>query len=96
MDKIVEHKEKGKNPKNWKFKVRLVGYEPEENSWLLDSGQRSRCFGYLLQGTSGAAFRLKSVSWLQDDRGFCSSIVLQSVGNSGYTVTKPGFLVTKL
>ena len=34
VDKIVEHEEKGKNPKNWKFKVRWVGYEPEEDSWL--------------------------------------------------------------
>ena len=34
VDKIVEHEEKEKNPKNWKFKVRWVGYEPEEVSWL--------------------------------------------------------------
>ena len=34
MDKIVDHEVKVKNPKNWKFKVRWVGYEPENNSWL--------------------------------------------------------------
>ena len=34
VDKIVEHEEKGKNSKNWKFKVRWVGYEPQEDSWL--------------------------------------------------------------
>ena len=34
VDKILEYEEKGKNPKNWKFKVRWVGYEPEEDTWL--------------------------------------------------------------
>ena len=28
VDQIVEHKEKGKNRKNWKFKVRWVGNDP--------------------------------------------------------------------
>jgi hypothetical protein len=26
VEKIVAHEEKRKNPKNWKFKVRWVGY----------------------------------------------------------------------
>ena len=30
VHKIVSHEEKGWNPKNWKFKVRWVGYEPED------------------------------------------------------------------
>ena len=34
VEKIVAHKEKGKNPKNWSFKVGQVGYEPEEDAWL--------------------------------------------------------------
>ena len=34
VEKIVSHEEKGKNPKNWSFKVRWVGYEPEGDSWL--------------------------------------------------------------
>ena len=34
VEKIVAHEEKGRNPKNWKFKVRWVEYEPEEDSWL--------------------------------------------------------------
>ena len=34
VDKIVAHEEKGRNPKNWKFKVRWVEYEPEDDSWL--------------------------------------------------------------
>ena len=29
---IVAHEEKEKNPKNWKFKVKLVGYESEEDT----------------------------------------------------------------
>ena len=31
VDKIVVHDEKGRNPKNWKFIVRWVGYEPEDD-----------------------------------------------------------------
>ena len=31
---IVAHEEKSENPKNWSFKVRWVGYKPEEDSWL--------------------------------------------------------------
>ena len=34
VDKIVAHEERGRNLKNWKFKVRWVGYEPEDDSWL--------------------------------------------------------------
>jgi hypothetical protein len=34
VDKIVAHEEKGRNTKNCSFKVRWVGYEPEEDSWL--------------------------------------------------------------
>jgi len=34
VEKIVAHEEKGKNPKNWSFKVRWGEYEPEEDSWL--------------------------------------------------------------
>ena len=34
VEKIVAHEEQGRNPKNWKFKVRWVGYESEEDSWL--------------------------------------------------------------
>ena len=34
VDKIVEHEENRKYSKNWKFKVRWVVNEPEENSWL--------------------------------------------------------------
>ena len=31
MDKIVTHEEKGKNSKNWKFKVK---WSQEENVWI--------------------------------------------------------------
>ena len=31
VDKIVTHEEKGRNQQNWKFKVRWVGYEPEDD-----------------------------------------------------------------
>ena len=34
VEKIVAHEGKGRNPKNWKFKVRWFGYEPEEDTWL--------------------------------------------------------------
>ena len=34
VDTIVGHEEKGRNPTNWKFKKRWIGYEPEDNSWL--------------------------------------------------------------
>jgi len=34
VDKIVAHEEKGRSLKNWKLKVRWVGYEPEDDSWL--------------------------------------------------------------
>ena len=34
VDKIVAHEEKDRNPTNWKFKVRWVGYEPEDDSWF--------------------------------------------------------------
>ena len=34
VDEIMAHEEKGRNPKNWNFKVRWVGYEPEHDSWL--------------------------------------------------------------
>jgi hypothetical protein len=30
---MVAREEKEKNPKNWNFKVRWVGYESEEDSW---------------------------------------------------------------
>ena len=34
VNKIVAHEENGRDPKNWKFKVRWVGYELEDDSWL--------------------------------------------------------------
>ena len=34
VDKIMAHEEKGWNPKNWKFKVKWIGYETEDDSWL--------------------------------------------------------------
>ena len=47
VDKIVAHEENGRNPMNWKFKVRWVVYEPEDDSWLylLVCGERPCCFG---------------------------------------------------
>ena len=34
VDKIVSHEEKVRIAKNWKFKVRWIGYEPEDYLWL--------------------------------------------------------------
>ena len=33
-EKIVDNKEQGRSFKNWTFRVRWAGYEPEEDSWL--------------------------------------------------------------
>jgi hypothetical protein len=34
VEKVVSHEEKGKNPKNWKYLVRWLGYEEGDDSWL--------------------------------------------------------------
>ena len=34
VEKVVAHEYKSKNTNNLSFKVRMVGYEPEEDSWL--------------------------------------------------------------
>jgi len=34
VESIVDHEERGRNVKNWKFRVRWAGYEPDEGSWL--------------------------------------------------------------
>ena len=90
VDKIVSQK-KCKNPKNWKFKVRLVGYEPEDDSWLNWTSVKDLAALDTYSREHTELFRLKSVSWLRDDQDFCRRIVLQIIGNSGYIVAKPGF-----
>ena len=34
VEKIIGHSGAGKNPKNWKFRVRWLGYEPEDVTML--------------------------------------------------------------
>jgi hypothetical protein len=34
VEKIVDHREEGRKPKNWMFRVRWHGYEPSEDTWL--------------------------------------------------------------
>jgi hypothetical protein len=34
VEKIVEHRGKGKDPKKWEFRVRWLGYEPDDDTWL--------------------------------------------------------------
>ena len=34
VESIVDHEERGRNVTNWKFRVRWLEYEPDENSWL--------------------------------------------------------------
>ncbi len=34
VESIIDHEERGRNVKNWKFRVRWSGYEPDEDSWL--------------------------------------------------------------
>jgi hypothetical protein len=42
VDKIVEHMGNGKNPKKWEYKVRWLGYEPEDDTWLPWSAVKDR------------------------------------------------------
>jgi cleavage and polyadenylation specificity factor subunit 1 len=34
VDSIIDHTWEGKNPKKWKYRVRWLGYEPEDDTWL--------------------------------------------------------------
>jgi hypothetical protein len=34
VESIVEHKEKGNNPKRWTYRVRWLGYEEGDDTWL--------------------------------------------------------------
>ena len=34
VDGIIDHEERGRNVKNWKFQVQWSRYEPDEDSWL--------------------------------------------------------------
>ena len=34
VESIIDHEERDRNVKNWKFRVRWSGYEPDEDSWL--------------------------------------------------------------
>jgi Chromo (CHRromatin Organisation MOdifier) domain len=34
VESIVEHKGKGDNPKRWTYRVRWLGYEESDETWL--------------------------------------------------------------
>jgi hypothetical protein len=34
VESIIDDEERGRNVKNWKFRVRWLGYQPGEDSWL--------------------------------------------------------------
>ena len=34
VESIKDHEERGRNVKNWMFRVRWSAYEPDEDSWL--------------------------------------------------------------
>jgi hypothetical protein len=34
VEKFVDVENNGKNKKKWRFKIHLLGYEPDDDSWL--------------------------------------------------------------
>ena len=41
VESIVDHEYAGKDPKKWKFRVRWLGYEPEDDTWFKWSAVRT-------------------------------------------------------
>ena len=46
VESIIDHEERGRNVKNWKFRVRWSGYEPDEDLWFNGNAVKD-CIGQI-------------------------------------------------
>ena len=86
-------KSSGKNPKNWKFKVRWVGYDPEEDSWLNGTAVKDLA-AFDVYSKKHPELKLGWSRW--DDRAMGEIFAEEStwckgLWNSGYTVANLDF-----